>query len=131
MTTINQLVNEALVRWAKLVGVDPEKKAKSISSWELDRHLAALNESRDLDPTGLTTFMMLRGLTDELLKETQFSALQLLTATEVVAANLRPLKHLLDLVESPEVVELIDRIVRLSASTIGGATSATPIRITT
>lgn len=108
MRTINQLVNEALVRWAKLVGVDPTKRMKSLGSWRLEEYLKSLNESRELDPSGLTTFMMLRGLTDELLKDTQFSALQLLTATDVVAANLRPLKHLLDLVESPEVVELID-----------------------
>ena len=79
-----------------------------MDQWDLRRHLESLNESRAMDPTGLTTFMMLRGLADEIFQHTTFTALQLLTARDQVEADLRALRSLRDLVESPQAIVLVD-----------------------
>jgi len=67
--TLNELVNEALLHWVEMTGVVLGKSSYSISSrrfneYELSKVTQDLNESRTLDETGLTTWMMLRALTE-------------------------------------------------------------------
>lgn len=101
----NDLVNEALACWASVMGISED--ADTIRDWDTRKHLNDLNESRKLDPTGLTTFMMLRGLADELFKETPFTALQLMVEPDRIASALQPLRDLRTLVEDPQVTETI------------------------
>jgi len=109
---INELVNEALRCWADLTGAAKIMgDTCPILKWDLRQHLEGLNESREMDPTGLTTFMMLRGLADEIFQETKFTAQQLITAADQVETSLRPLRALRDLVEAPQVVALIEEFV--------------------
>jgi len=97
----NQLVNEALTRWADLTRTGTEH------DWLVRQHVDDLNASRFMDPTGLTTFMLLRGLGDEMFKSALFTAEALMAQPEVVEAKLAPLRSLRAVVEDPRVVELV------------------------
>ena len=123
--TVNQLVNEALKRWADVTGANPNKRGFTIrltvqeggsqlepfDQYTLAKHLEALNESRDLDPTGLTTLMMLRGLTEHHLKTTPFTAFDLLLSADRCKSQIDAMAALRDLVESPDYVDLMDGFV--------------------
>jgi len=110
VTTINDLVNVALDGWAKLIGLTAEGAVEGDNPWgayDLLSHTEKLNESRTLDPTGLTTFMMLRGLVERYLKDVTFDAYSLILDPRSIGARLRPMKALKDVLESTEVVQLI------------------------
>jgi hypothetical protein len=99
---INELVNEALLLYAELA-LKPE------SDYFDQRLIEELNVSRDLDPTGLTTFMMLRGQTDRFLDTTTFSARRVLLEYDAFRAEVGRIYDLFKLVEDPEVVALIEQ----------------------
>lgn len=110
--TINDLTNIAIERWANLIGIDAKGRIKKgvrnpWSEWDLREHTEKLNESRTLDPTGLTTFMMLRGIVERYLKEVQFSAFDLILDPKSIAQQLVPMKGLKDVLEAPQVLQLI------------------------
>lgn len=111
MASINELVNTALEGWAKLIGIDAEGRVKGKhnpwAEWDLREHTEKLNESRTLDPTGLTTFMMLRGLVERYLQEVKFSAYALILDPKSIGTQLVPMKKLRDVLEDPQVVQLI------------------------
>jgi len=97
---VNELTNRALLLWARVTGVDEK-------SYHDKRSMEDLNESRDLDPTGLTTFMMLRGSFEDYLKNYTFSAYKLILDPDSVVDTLSPMRELRDLLESDVVVNLI------------------------
>jgi hypothetical protein len=103
MANINDLVNEGLRRWIKLTGVKMDGRSWS----ELKGHTQEMSDSRKLDPTGLTTFMMLRGLTENYFRKIQFSAYDFLIDPHSVAHALEPMKELRDLLEDAQVVSVI------------------------
>lgn len=107
---INSLVNTALDGWAKLIGLNAEGDVEGDNPWssyDLREHTEKLNESRTLDPTGLTTFMMLRGIVERYLKDVKFDAYSLILDPRSIGARLRPMKTLKDVLGSPQVVQLI------------------------
>ncbi len=104
--SINDLVNEGLVRWAKLVGVNLDK-ARTLGDYHLRGLLEDLNESRELDPSGLTTFMLLRGLTEYHLKESNFTTYDLILEPARVEEKLSTMRAMRDLIEDPQVVSVI------------------------
>lgn len=107
---INERVNAALQAWADLIGINEKgeiQKKNPFSSFEMTRDTEELNQSRSLDKTGLTTFMMLRGLTEAYLKAVKFSAFDLILNPSAIGSQLRPMKGLRDILESPDVVSLI------------------------
>jgi hypothetical protein len=106
---VNDLVNEALACWARVAGIDLGDD--DIRNWDKRKHLEDLNHSRELDLTGLTTFMMLRGLADELLEGTKILARDLLVSPGRVEDRLGPLRGLRALVEDARVVELVESFV--------------------
>ncbi len=95
----NELVNEALKRWSKLVNV---------MNWSVQEDLDTLNESRKYDPTGLTTFMLLRGMAESQLKTTAFNAYDVILNPEKIEKKVAPMRALRDVLEKPEVTSLID-----------------------
>lgn len=114
--TINELVNEALRRWVALTGLvmdDDGLNVKSCAgncpwqSWTVRQHTEELNKSRELDPTGLTTFMLLRGLTESYLQQIQYDAHTLILDPSSIETQLVPMRALRDVLEAPDVVELI------------------------
>lgn len=109
--TINDLVNEAIQGWARLIGLDENGEITGDNPWQayhLHEHTEGLNESRRLDPTGLTTFMMLRGLVERYLKDVTFDAYSLILDPKSIGARLKPMKELKDILEAPQVVALIE-----------------------
>lgn len=113
--TINDLVNEALHRWMRLTGAvfdedgNLKRKAKNCpwEPWTLSQLTTGLNESRDLDPSGLTTFMMLRGMVESYLRDIKYSAETLILSPETIESQLGPMRAVREVLENPEVVSII------------------------
>lgn len=113
--TINDLVNDGLSLWLKLTAISFDKhgnvktKAKNCpwQSHTLGELTQGLNESRDLDPTGLTTFMMLRGMVESYLRDIQFSAETLILNPASIESQIVPMRAVRDVLENPDVVRLI------------------------
>jgi len=113
---VNDLVNEALGRWIALTGVvfDKSGNVKSHAkncpweSYRLRSLTEGLNESRDLDPTGLTTFMMLRGMVESYLRDITYSAEVLILNAASVETQLVPMRAVRDVLEHPDVLALIE-----------------------
>jgi hypothetical protein len=111
---INQLVDEALTRWFAACGQDGTSRLWTVhfgdddmSALDLHRHAQVLTESRALDPTGLTTFMLLRGLAEKWLRHVRFTAYELLLDPASVAEQMTRLQALRDILEDPRVVRII------------------------
>lgn len=89
--TINDLVNIAIEGWANLIGLDQNGEVRGKHNpwqrWDLEEYTKKLNESRRLDTSGLTTFMMLRGLVERYLQDVQFSAYALLLDPKSIGAR--------------------------------------------
>jgi len=101
---VNDLVNDALLRWAGL-------HAGEKNSWEFNEQRRDLNASRDLDPTGLTAFMMVRGLLEEWLKDRTFTGLDIVTDFADVSEKLAPARALRELLEDPQIAAISDAFV--------------------
>lgn len=108
--TVNDLVNKALLLWAEIFSIDVESKSwrGTLGGWQLRRHAEELSQARDLDPSGLTTFMMLKALLAEQLQNITVKAIDFLRNHKQVREDLEPLNALLTLLESPEVVDLVE-----------------------
>jgi len=108
---VNDLVNEALVAWGKLVKLPKAKgnviQYKNWDEFDNEKRLKLLNKSREQDPTGLTTFMLLRGLTENLLKKIKVSAYALILEPQAIETQLQPMRRLRDILEDERVVTLI------------------------
>lgn len=107
--TINDLVNDALLRWVAVTGTDPERKTFRWSNgtwgdYDLSRVLEDLNQSRELDPSGITTFMLLRGVAEAYLRDTHIAALDFLLDPASVEAKIAPLRDLRAVLEDERVV---------------------------
>lgn len=108
---INQLVNQALEGWVDLVGIDEEGRIQKDNPWNtyaLQDYTKELNASREFDPTGLTTFMMLRGLIERYLKDVSFSAYSIVLDPKGIEAQIAPMRKIRDILDAPEVVEIIE-----------------------
>ena len=112
---INSLVNEAIKGYAAIEGLDPK-------SWDHRKVIDMLNNSRDWDPGGVTTFMLVRGLVDNYLDANSFSARTVIHDTEIFLAQIKKIKDLLTVVEHPDALEVVDgfkRKARLMARAMG------------
>lgn len=66
MMSLNELCNDAVLAFAKLVKL-------SENDWRQRETVETINRSRDLDDTGLTTFLLLQGYADAVLAEESYS----------------------------------------------------------
>lgn len=110
--SVNDRVNEALRLWGEIIRLPkvkkPDGQPRMISEWELERHVGDLNTSRELDPTGVTTFMMLAGLLDEHLREEKFTWESVLLRPAEVEKKLAPVRELRKVLSDPEVAVVVD-----------------------
>ena len=108
--TVNDLVNEALLLWAEIFNIDVEAKSWSgnLGSWQLRRHAEELSAARDLDTSGLTTFMMLKALLNDQLQRVTVKAIDFLRNHDQVREDMRPLDALLTLLEGEEVSDMVE-----------------------
>lgn len=116
---LNILVNEILQKWIVVAGIDlsvlsPDKKSWTVSlggglHGEANQrdHLKMLEKSWDLDPTGLTTLMIVRGYFEDFLKNLKFDAMDMILNRAKIASTLEPLEALRDLLEGELVRELV------------------------
>jgi hypothetical protein len=99
---VNELVNDALFAYADLAALDPKH-------WDDERQIEELNQSREQDASGLTTFMMLRGLVDNFIRSEKFTAHHVMYERASFDQRVAQIRHVLDMVERPEVVGLIEQ----------------------
>lgn len=99
---VNELVNDALFAYAELAELDPKH-------WRDREQIEDLNKSREQDASGLTTFMMLRGLVDHFIREESFTAHSVMYERERFDRRVEQIRRVLDMVERPEVVGLIEQ----------------------
>lgn len=112
---IHTLLNDAIQKWIAVTGVSPGRKSLKIrlddgayDEWELSKLLTDLRVLQELDPTGLSTFMLLRGAAEEYLKGLSIVALDFLTDPAGVEKRVAPLRDIRALLEHEHVVQIID-----------------------
>ncbi len=108
MKTINELVNDAIMLWVEVTGVNLGKNSYGSSEYNTRLYTEELNASRTLDMTGLTSFMMLRGLTEWYLKEIAFTAYELILEPAESEKKLATMRALRNILEDPQVLELVE-----------------------
>jgi hypothetical protein len=115
VNSLNDLVNDALERWVAVTGTNPHQSHfrfrradERFDDWSLIRLLEELNASRDLDPTGLTTFMMLRGAALTYLEEVKITAADFIRDARAVEQKIQPLRALKEILDNARVLEAVD-----------------------
>jgi hypothetical protein len=108
-SAVNSLLNEALDAWIALTGVQtgPDFRG-NLRDLDLRSATREVAESREYDPSGITTCMLLRALAERRAREQVFTALDLLDDQAGVAAILAPLRTLRDLLTRPEVLAIVE-----------------------
>ena len=110
--TLNEIVTEALYKWVEVAGIDlsvlDPNWAGTLKDWHHQRELEMLQQSWDLDPTGLTTLMLIRGSFEDFLHDTKFSAMDLVLGSPEVQKTITTLMEMRRFIEAPEVVTLFD-----------------------
>lgn len=108
--TINDLVNNCLLAYAKLAQLDPgdeEARSRTLGQYYDKQLIEALNASREMDPSGLSTFMLLRGLMDHFAANVKFSAREIFQDRAAFERRVAEIRVVFDLVEDPAVVSVI------------------------
>ena len=98
---LNNILNEALPRWAALTGTKLGTKSFSFSigsnsefqSYDLKKYIDDLNESRSHDMSGTTAILLLRGLFEAYVEEKSFTVHTLLYAAPKVETTLATLRE--------------------------------------
>lgn len=98
---INDLVNQAIVKYAAIAKLDP-------NCWGDNETIELLNTSREKDASGVTTFMLVRGLVDHYLDETVFSARRVILEPHSFDQDIANIKDLLAVVEHEKALEVVD-----------------------
>lgn len=118
MTDPNELVNEAFQRWVAVTGTNPDQNSFRIGSgdghWSdlgLKTFFDELNASRDLDPSGLTSFMLLDGAVRSYAQEMKITATDILNDPAGVEARIAPLRGLRALLADKHVVSMVGEFV--------------------
>ena len=97
---LNQVLNEAIPRWAKLTGTKLGTNSFSFTigsnsefqSFDLQKYVEDLNEARTLDMSGTTAILLLRGLFEAYVEEKSFKVHTLLYAADKVEKTLSTLR---------------------------------------
>lgn len=117
--------NQALKVWMEATGLDP-KAHDILGSWaRLDNtyeYHKGIRESQDVDPTALTTFMILRSTVRNFAKDQEFDGLEILEEPEKVLQRTEKLRSLLRILNDPECMEEVahfQKTLRETAQTMG------------
>lgn len=104
--TFHDLLNQAILAYAELVQLNPK-------GWEGQTVVAELNESMDLDPTGLTTFLLLRGMMDSYTSAATFTVKDALTDLEGLLKELEQVRSVVRAIENPQAVQEVSNFQAL------------------
>ena len=113
---VNTILNEAIPRWAKLTGTKLGTSSFSFTvgstsefqSWDLQKYVKDLNESRSLDMTGTTAILLLRGLFEGYVQEKSFSVHSLLYAADKIEATVAKLRSFHELISRAPCEEAVE-----------------------
>lgn len=103
---LHEITNRALRQWIKVTGVDPDEEFVW-SNYGIRKLNKYLRSAQDVDPTGLTAFMVTRAVAHDYVKGHSFNAMDIITADDATKARIEALGQLLKLVEAPEAVALV------------------------
>ena len=105
---IYEAINKALALWMEATGRDLKDDPNSIDfhfhTWD-----GTIRESQDLDPTALTSFMVLRSTAREFASTQEFSGLEILEAPDAVLARTAKLRELLRVLNDPECAAEVEK----------------------
>lgn len=112
---LNTILNEAIPRWAKLTGTKLGTNSFSFTigstsefqSWDLQKYVDDLNESRTRDMTGTTAILLLRGLFEGYVQEKSFSVHSMLYAADKIEATMGKLRSFHELITRPACEEAV------------------------
>lgn len=93
--------NAALLIWMEATGLDP-KDPDILGDWNHSEYHRNIKQAQEVDPTALTTFMVLRSTVREFAKDQEFDGLELLEEPEKVLARTEKLRRLLKILNDPE-----------------------------
>lgn len=101
------VVVRALELWVELTGVDPKKENGSFTmrEWEIKSVNDELKESLRLDPTKITTLMMLDYFVRDYLKNRNFTVQSILDDYSILVDYLEKCRELLDILDSNVVTQ--------------------------
>lgn len=108
---INTAVNKIILAWAGLleaIGKAEVTATRGLSGWDVQDVTKTLNESRDLDSSGLTTFMLMQAILKSFLQKTTFSAHDLINRAPDCAALIDPARALNLQLQHPTVISAVD-----------------------
>lgn len=112
---LNNILNEAIPRWAKLTGTKLGTNSFSFTlgsnsefqSYDLKKYIDDLNEARTLDMSGTTAILILRGLFEAYVEEKSFKVHTLLYKPKEVEASVGKLRAFHDLISQPACEEAV------------------------
>lgn len=101
------IIVRALELWVELTGVDPAKEHGTFTmrEWEIKSVNDELKESLRIDPTKITTMMMLDYFVRDYLKNRKFTVQSILDDYRVLVDYLEKCRELLEILDSEEVTE--------------------------
>lgn len=109
--SINEILNDAITEWVALTGTNPEQRKFTFryndmwSDYALIDFLKDLNASRDYDPSGLTTFMLLKAGLESYADAMKFSGLDYIKDQRAVEKKLRPIAALRDVLANKKIAQ--------------------------
>lgn len=112
---LNEILNEAIPRWAKLTGTKLGTSSFSFTigsssefqDHDLQKYIDNLNDARVLDTTGTTAILLLRGLFEAYVKEKSFSVHALLYAQEKIEKTVGKLREFHTLISQAPCKEAV------------------------
>jgi len=118
--TVTEHIGNILQEWITVAGIDTDVLNPERSSWSYSLggrslvgtgnqrdHLKMLEKAWELDPTGVSLLMLIRGFFEEWLQDRTFNALDLILHRDRIEATLKPMEALRDLLEGEESLEII------------------------
>ena len=112
---LNQILNDAIPRWAKLTGtkLGTNKHTFTIGSdsefqsYDLTKYVEDLNESRTIDMAGTTAILLLRGLFEAYVEEKSVKLHTLLYAPSSIDGSIGKLREFHELITRPACDEAV------------------------
>lgn len=114
---LNEILNEAIPRWAELTGTKLGTSSftftigsnSEFQSFDLQKYIEDLNESRTLDMSGTTAILLLRGLFEAYVEEKSFTVHTLLYAPNKVEQTIGKLREFHALISRPACKDAVTR----------------------
>lgn len=108
MSKTLEVLQQAVEAWYRVTGCPLERYGtRTLEQYDLAREAEQVAKMLELDKTGLTAYVLLRAYYEGYLKDTQFSAMDLLTNPQV-ANKIKDLQVVRDLLAHPDVMVDVD-----------------------